>query len=457
MSLLVKDKNFYKTLIRLAIPISLQNFISIGVAFADNIMVGSLGEYSIAGVYMGNQIQTFLQFYVTGIDAALVIIATQYWGRKDTDSIKKLCAIAMKMAIIGGLITNILVFFFPEKIIGLFTPDAMVIAEGVKYVRVLAFSYLLFCINVILIASMRSVESVKIGLAVSLSSLVSNVILNYIFIFGKFGAPAMGVAGAALATVLARLIETVMIVTYVFFVDKKLNMKVKDFFARDKQLFQDFVRYGLPVLGANVVWAVNMLSQSAIIGHMSAEAVASVSITGMLNNLVFVWITGLGAGVGIITGKTVGTGQFDLMKQYSKTVQILFLALGFVCGATIYFAKDYFLMLYTIEEETRIVALQFMGVLAVTSIGRAYQATCLAGLVKAGGDTSFVFKNDTIFVFGVVLPSALIAMYVFKAPPWVVYACLQSDQIIKCFVAVVKINRYKWMKNLTRAKPEEAV
>ncbi|GHU80147.1 MATE family efflux transporter [Clostridia bacterium] len=358
----------------------------------------------------------------------------------------------MKLSMIGGLITTVLVFLFPEVMIGIFSPDPRVIAEGVGYVRVVAFSYMFFCLSQILVSSMRSVESVKIGVAVSLSSLVLNIVFNYIFIFGipQIGLARMDARGAALATVIARVAECAIIVAYMFVSDKKLTMRLKDFFARDKQLFWDFVRYGLPVLGGNVVWAVNVLTQSGIIGRMGAEAVASVSITGMLNNLVFVWIMGLGAGVGIMTGKTVVAGKYELMKLYSKTIQIIFVVLGFVCGGVIFILKDYFLMLYTIEEATRVVAIQFMTVLSISSIGRAYQATCLAGLVKAGGDTGFVFKNDTIFVFLVVLPSALIAMYGFKAPPWVIYACLQSDQILKCFVAVVKINRFKWMKNLTR-------
>jgi len=452
---MVRDKKFYTYLLRLAIPISLQNFLSFAIGFADNLMVGRLGEYAIAGVYMGNQIQTFLQFFVTGIDAALLIIAAQYWGRKETQSIKALAAIAMRIVFVGGLLVTVAGLVFPAQLIGIFTPDANVIAEGVRYVRVVAVSYLLFSVSQILIVSMRSVENVRIGLYISLSSLVCNVILNYIFIFGKLGAPAMGAAGAALATTISRVLEFGIIFVYAMFIDKKLSLKLKDFLLRDKGLLRDFIRYGLPVLGGNVVWAANVLTQSAIIGRMSAAAVASVSITGMLNNLVFVWVMGLGAAVGIVTGKTVGAGEYDTMKMYAKTVQVLFAILGVICGTAIFLLKDAFLSLYSVNAETLDVARQFMTVLSIAAVGRCYQATCLAGLVKAGGDTSFVFKNDTIFVFGVVLPSAIIAMFVFDAPAWVVYACLQSDQIIKCFVALIKINRFKWMKNLTHAESKE--
>ncbi len=450
MPLLTRDRSFYKTLVRLAIPISLQNFITFSVGLSDNIMVGSLGEYAISGVYIGNQIQIFLQFYVDGICAALLILAAQYWGRQDKQSIKKLVSIAFRLVMAGGLLVSLLSMFFPAQLVSLFTPDSLIVTEAVHYVRIVAFSYLLFCLSQVLISTMRSVESVRIGLLISLTASLLNIGLNYLLIFGKFGLPAMGVAGVATATLISRVVECAIACVYVFVVDKKLHLKLRDFWKSDVALWRDFIRYGLPVLGGNVVWAANMLAQSAIVGQMGAEAVASMSMTGMLNNLVAVWVFGLGAGLGIITGKTVGAGDFGREKQYAVTAQVLFAGLGVVAGLTVFLTKGPFLSFYAVSQATLDVANQFMLVQSVAMVGRCYQAVCLAGLVKAGGDTGFVFLNDTIFVFGVVLPSALVAMFVFHAPAWVIYACLQSDQILKCFVAVIKINRFKWMKNLTR-------
>jgi Na+-driven multidrug efflux pump len=161
-------------------------------------------------------------------------------------------------------------------------------------------------------------------------------------------------------------------------------------------------------------------------------------------------MTGLCAAVSIITGKTVGAGEFGLMKLYAKTVQILFLGIGVLCGITIFVSKAAFLSFYTLAPGTVMLAGQFLSILSVTTVGTSYQAACLAGLVKAGGDTGFVFKNDAIFVFLIVLPSAAIALFALHAPAWAVFMCLKSDQILKCFVAAVKINSFNWMKNLTR-------
>ena len=217
----------------------------------------------------------------------------------------------------------------------------------------------------------------------------------------------------------------------------------------DRQLLKDFIRYGLPVIGGQVVWSANMMANSMILGRYSAGVIAATSITGMLHNLIYVWMNGLSSAVGILTGKTVGAGQYEKMKEYAKTVQVIFLIVGLLSGAAVFLARDGFISLYNASPEAQEYSRQFINVISVTIIGTCYQAACLFGLVKSGGDISFVFKNDTIFVFGVVIPSALIAMWL-GAPPWVVFACLKCDQILKCFVAVVKINRFNWMKNLTR-------
>ena len=203
------------------------------------------------------------------------------------------------------------------------------------------------------------------------------------------------------------------------------------------------------------MWAFNNLMNTKIMGSYTAGVLAAVSITGMLHNLIYVWMNGLSSAVGIITGKTVGAGRYETMKEYSKTVQMIFLLVGLLSGGLVLLFRDGFIGLYNATAEAQAYSYQFINVISVTIIGTCYQAACLFGLVKSGGDISFVFKNDTIFVFLVVIPSALLCQWL-GAPVWVVFAALKCDQILKCFVAVVKINRYNWMKNLTRDAGETA-
>lgn len=449
MAVFTKDRSFYRSLVTLAVPISLQNLVTFAVSFADNVMIGSLGDDAISGVYIGGQLQSVLQMFVGGIEGAILILAAQYWGKKDTQSIRKVVSIGIKFALAVGLLSSLVAVLFPQWVIRAFTTEPGVIQEGAAYVQIVGFTYLFFSVSQVMIAAMRSVETARIGLYISCMALVINVCLNYVFIFGHFGFPAMGVRGAALATLVSRILEMCVGVGYVFFVDKKLRFGLKDLLHTDRQLLRDFIRYGLPVIGGQVVWAINSLTNTKILGYYSAGVIAAASITGMLHNLVYVWMNGMSSAVGIITGKTVGAGQYEKMKEYSKTVQMIFLFVGLISGAAVFLARDGFISLYNASPEAQAYSRQFINVISVTIIGTCYQAACLFGLVKSGGDISFVFKNDTIFVFLVVIPSSLLAMWL-GAPPWVVFACLKCDQILKCFVAIVKINRYNWMKNLTR-------
>lgn len=449
MALFTKDRSFYRSLILLAVPISLQNLVTFAVNFADNVMIGSLGDDAISGVYVGGQLQSVVQMFVGGIEGAILILAAQYWGRKDRDSIRKVVSIGVKFALGVGLFTTLVAVLFPQWVIRIFTTEPGVIREGAAYVQIVGFTYLFFSVSQVMIAAMRSVETARIGLYISCMALVVNVCLNYVFIFGHLGFPAMGVRGAAVATLISRIMEMCVSIGYVFFVDKKLRFGWRDLLHTDGQLLRDFVRYGLPIIGGQVVWAVNSLANTKILGYYSAGVIAAASITGMLHNLVYVWMNGMSSAVGIITGKTVGAGQYEKMKEYSKTVQMIFLFVGLISGAAVFLFRDGFISLYNASPEAQEYSRQFINVISVTIIGTCYQAACLFGLVKSGGDISFVFKNDTIFVFLVVIPSSLIAMWL-GAPPWVVFACLKCDQILKCFVAIVKINRYNWMKNLTR-------
>ena len=355
----------------------------------------------------------------------------------------------VKFAFGVGLLVTLAAVLFPSAIIGLFTSEPGVIAEGGVYLRIVGFTYLFFSIAQVMIASMRSVETAKIGLYISIMALVVNVSLNYILIFGKLGLPALGVKGAAIATLISRVLEMLVSVVYVFSVDKKLRFRFADLLRTDRALLKDFLRYGLPVIGGQVVWAINNLANTKIMGFYSAGVLAAVSITGMLHSLVYVWMTGLSSAVGIITGKTVGAGQYEKMKEYARTVQVIFLGVGLISGAVVLLFREGFIGLYNATPEAMAYSRQFINVISVTIVGTCYQAACLFGLVKSGGDISFVFKNDTIFVFLVLIPSALVS-YWLGAPAWVVFAALKCDQILKCFVAVVKINRFNWMKNLTR-------
>lgn len=452
--LFTRDKSFYVMLASLAIPISLQNLITFAVNFADNVMVSQLGDAAVSGVYMGNQIQTFLQLMLTGVVQTTGILAAQYWGRRDIKTIKQIVSLSMRVGLLLGAVTMLAALLFPTQLIGLLTDEADVIADGAVYLTVVAWSFLFYAAAQIIIAAMRSVENARVGMYISLIALVVNISLNYIFIFGKLGFPAMGIRGAAIATLISRFAECAAAVLYARFIDRKMNLRLADFLTMPNRLLQkDFLRYGMPIMAGEIVWAINTVTQSGILGHFSKAVISASSITGNMHTLVYIWVTGLASAVGVITGKTVGSGNVEKVKEYARTTQLLFLGVGaFTCTFILLFRRT-FISMYAVSDEAAAYAMQFLIVLGISMFGSCYQMPCLSGLVKAGGDISFVFKNDTFHVFCIVLPSALIASYL-GAAPWVVFAFLKIDQILKCFVAVVKVNRYSWIHNLTRNTEE---
>ena len=451
---ITKDKSFYRNIFKLAIPISMQHMVTFLIGFADNVMVGRLGDDAVSGVYLGGQIQFLLQQLIVGLGSALLILGAQYWGKEDTSSIRRLVGFVLRVGGIAALLLTAVTLMMPHALLSLFSNEVGALGEGVSYVRILAFSFVFYAITQILIFSMRSVETTRIGAIASVVTLVVNVVLNDVLIFGKLGIPALGVRGAAIATLAARIAECSIVVGYVFLVDRKLCMKVRDILASSGKLWRHYLRYGLPVIAGDLVWAVNLLSQGAIVGHYTADIITAVSVTNTMQSLIYVWLNGLWGGVSIVIGKTIGAGRRETVKEYARTCQLMFLCVGLLSGTLVFTCRPLFLMLYRgISTSAAQTAKLLMAVLSVTIVGTCYQACCLGSLVKAGGDTSFVFKNDTCFVFLVVLPSALIARAL-GAPIWVVYLCLKCDQILKCIVAVIKVNRFRWIRELAKSESE---
>jgi putative MATE family efflux protein len=446
----MKDKAFYKRLLMLAIPIALQNIVSYSVGLADNVMVGSLGEVSISGVYLCNQIQVILQMLTVGIGAAQIVLAAQYWGKGDKSSVKSIIGIALKFALLCAILFWVVVFFFPERILGLYTNDQKVIAEAIKYARIICFTYLFFCITNVLLASLRCIGIVKIGLYISITAFFLNVSLNWVFIFGHLGSPALGVQGAAIATLITRIVECGIVIFYLLFVDKRLIMRIKDILPTNMVLLRDFFRYGFPVILGDILWGINLTVQGGIVGRLGESSIAAVSIANTIFSVISVGVYGTANASAIIIGNAAGEGDAAKVKSYSKKLQKVFLGVGVCTGLLLFLTKDYILLLYHISPATSDIARTLMMVLSITVIGTAYQMSTLTGIVRAGGATHFVLINDIIFVWGVVIPLSLIMAFVVGAPTWIVFLCLKCDQILKCAVAVVKVNRYDWMKKLTK-------
>ncbi|MBQ3517759.1 MAG: MATE family efflux transporter [Clostridia bacterium] len=441
--------SFYKTFFSLAGIMALQNIIVFSVNLADNIMLGSFSEVAMSGVSLANQIQFLLQMLVNGAANGVAVIASQYWGKRQTEPIPKIFSAGFLLASGLSLLLGLIVSAFPQQVLYLLSNETAIVEAGAVYLRIMGFSYVIFAITNLLIALMRSVESVKIGFVVSLVALVVNIFLNYCLIFGHFGFPQLGIKGAAYATITARIAELLTVLIYVLFIDKKLKLRPKDFFSVEKVYMRDYIKTGVPIILSGSSWGIAMTVQTAIIGRLGEAAIGANAISAPIYQVISVLYSSSSNAAGVIIGKTVGEGDTDRVKKYAKTLQWMFLAIGGISCAILLASKGLILSFYDVSPQTAALANTFLIILSVTVIGSSYEAPCLCGIVSGGGDTKFVLKNDLIFMWGIVLPLSFLSAFVFQWPIPVTFFLLKSDQITKCAVAVVKVNRFKWIKQLT--------
>lgn len=446
-----KDRNFYRSFAVLCLTLMLEQAVILSVNLADNIMLGRYSESALSGVAAVNQIQFVLQQIVFGVSSGMIVLGSQYWGQKRTGEIRMLSSIAMRAALGVAIALFIAVSLFPEQTLRLFTRDAAIVAEGVAYLKIIRFTYLFFAASSILLGTMRVVESVQIALRVSLLSLVLNCSINYVLIYGRFGAPEMGVRGAAIGTLAARIVELFVFAWYVFVRDRRVSMQPSDFLSADREMARDFFRVASPVILTQTLWGLANALQTVILGHMSAVAIAAQSISSNVFLLLKVASVGASSAASILIGKAIGEGKgLSVLKEYTRTLQILFVAIGLVLGAALMIIRIPLLRVYNISDETRALANAYMIIQSVVLVTMSYQMPTNGGIIRGGGDTRFVMILDLISIWGVVLPLSCLAAFVWKLSPIAVIMLLNSDQVFKCVPAFIRVNSYKWIKRLTR-------
>lgn len=448
--LFMKDRSFYKLFFTLTFTIALRNVIVFTVNLADNIMLGSYAESAMSGVALVNQIQFLLQLMVTGVCEGAQIFISRAWGAGDNTTIKKMVNIALRSAVAVASVVMVIVIISPEGVLGLLATSPEFIAEGAGYLRIIRFSYPIFAVTTALIVANNSVETVRLGFVTSVSTLIINMCLNYCLIFGNFGFPEMGARGAAVATLAARCVECLAVVVYTFFIDKKIGMRLRELSSRvDVGLFRDYLRKGSPVFFSSLIWGVAMTIQLSILGHMGDSAITANSISNTLFQIITVVTYASASCASVMTSKVIGEGRVELVKPYARTFQVLFICIGLVTASLIFVFKDIILLAYNdVSPESKEMALKFMSILSLTVIGTSYQMPCHTGIVRGGGDTSFVFKVDSVFMWGIVLPTSVFAAFVLKWPPEAVFFILKCDQLIKCVVACIKVNSFNWIKSV---------
>lgn len=448
-------KQFLLYAIQLAFPIMIQNLISTLVNSADTIMLGYVSQTAMAASSLANQYTFVLFCFYYGLSAGTSVLCAQYWGKGDKQTVERILGLASRVVILISLIFFSVSFFFPGAIMRLFTSSPETIHEGIRYLRVLSFSFIFMGFSQIFVSALRSVGKVVFPSVIYVVSLLVNVLLNATFIFGLFGLPKLGVIGVALGTVSARVVEAVMCIVYSA-VSRDVKIKLENLFRSSGVLFKDFIKISAPAVINDLVWGVAASTFTAILGHIGDDMVAANAVAVMVVNMGAIVCRGFANATTIIVSQTLGENRMEDTKVYASRMLRLTFAVSLLgCGVILAIRP---LMLRFYSDKLTPTALSYLGILMIMTtwrlVGEAVNTCLICGCFRGGGDSKFGMILDTIFMWGVAVPLMAVAAYVLKLPPIWVYFVMTLDELEKMPFIFIHYFKHKWMKNITRDQKE---
>lgn len=450
-------KNFYKQVCLLIIPMALQNLINVGVQAADVFMLGRVGEKVLSGASLAGQIQFIMTLILFGTTSGATVLTAQYWGKKDTRTIEKILGMGMLIGIGGALAFALAAELIPDTLLRIYTNDPEVIAEGVKYLRIVALSYVIMAATQVYLYIMRSIERVVIATVVYGASLIVNIIVNAVLIFGLMGFPKMGIEGAAIGTLISRILGLMIVIWYAKFRNKVVRFHLSDMWNIDKVLLKDFLFYATPVILNELVWGMGSSANTAVIGHLGSAAVAANSVVQVVRELSTVVVFGVSNATAIYLGKTIGERQYELAKAYGRRFAVLSVITGFIAAGIILVSAPAVSRFMTLSPEAKSYLMFMFFVMSYFALCQAINTTLVVGVFRSGGDTRFGLRLDATTMWCCSILLGAIAAFVFRASVPVVYVLLMSDEVIKVPITVKRFLGYKWIKNVTREQEELAM
>ena len=448
--LFVKDKGFYKTVWLLALPVVLQNMITIGVNMLDTMMLGAYGEIQLSGASLANEFISLYQILCLGIGGGAAVLTSQYWGAGDVKAVRRVIVLMLRISLTLGALFMFATLVIPDTIMRIYADEQPVIDAGVTYFRISAPTFLLMGLIVPATVVLRSVRQVKLPLVASIISFGANFVLNYVLIFGKLGFPEMQIAGAALATVLARVIEAGIIVVYLFKVDRKVGLKLRDMLMKCGDMIRPYFKYSVPVIVSDFLLGLGNTMVSVVIGHMGSSFVSANAIIAQMTRLSTVANQGISNAGGVMTGNTLGEGDTDKAYRQGVTFLMLSLLMGIFAAVIILVVCPPVIGAYNITQETRDIAFQLMYSMAIMVVFQATQSMLTKGVLRNGGDTRFLMVADIAFMWLASIPLGYLAGYVWHMSPFWIYALLKIDYIIKTVWCTIRLKNKTWMHGFAK-------
>lgn len=445
-----RDKEYFKTLMLIAIPIVLQNLIASSLNMLDTLMVGKLGEAEIASVGVGNQVFLLFNVMIMGLSGGCGIFIAQYWGQKDVKNIRRVMGICIISGILLSLVFTLVIFLFSKEIVNIFNIDPEVIKHGSVYLKTVSLSYIFTAITFSIANAARSIEKATSPMVVSFLALILNGALNYIFIFGKLGFSPMGVKGAALGTLVARAFEAVALIIYILKTDEVLLRSLKDLVDFNFEFVKKIYNIVLHVILNDMLWAFGMIVYSIIYGRMGTKELASTQIYNTILNVFAVLILGVASSAVVMIGKQIGSGDEEKAKRYGYQ----FAGLGFLIGVSISLliavSTKSIVNIFDVSSEVNYYTKMILYVTSIVFTIRCVNIVMIIGVLRGGGDAKYALAIELLTMYGIGIPLALIGAFIFKIEVYWVVALIATEELFKFILVIKRLTTDNWVRNISR-------
>ncbi|MDY2945173.1 MAG: MATE family efflux transporter [Lachnospiraceae bacterium] len=445
------DREFNHKLFTLALPMSLQSLMLSAVAACDAIMLGRLDQNSMSAVSLAGQIQFIQNIFLWAATGAASVLGAQYWGKGDRKAMDDIFGICIRITMVISFLFWAGCLFIPENLMMIYTNEPELIRIGATYLRITGWSYLLTGISETYLTLLKVTDHVTMGAVISSSAVVFNIFFNAIFIFGLLGLPAMGVRGAAAATLLSRIIQVIWAIG-ITFRQGYLGISFHGLFSHNKLIFRDFFKCGVPILCSGALWGIGFSSYTAILGHLGTDAAAANSVSSVIRDLFCCLCNGIASGGGILIGNELGAGKTEKGRDYGHRLSVIAVYIGILTCLLVLAVIPLVLWFYVLTPEAEHLLTQMMIILAVYMIGRCVNTIVINGIFYAGGDIMFDAYSLAVTMWGVAIPVALLGAFVFHWPVPVVFACTCLDEVGKIPWVYAHYHKYKWVKDLTHGR-----
>ena len=454
-----RDRAFYRRLVALTVPMLLQNLIASSAGMVDTLMVGMLGQTELSGISLANAPFFVVMLFVFGLQSGGAVLISQYWGKRDALTINRVMGISWYLACILSTIFATVVFLFPEQVMSITTNNPELLAVAARYGKVVTFSYAINAFVMVFTGTMRSCEQPLFGMTVVIIGMISNVFFNWVFIFGKLGAPALGVEGAALGTLLERVIELLLVVAYMIFYKKKpFRMDIRRILRPGRVIFSDYMKYSLPVMINETLWGAGFSMYPIIYGHMvaSADIVAAHAVSGNIEKVVTIAVFSLAHAAAIMIGKEIGAGSNkEEVRSLGKTIALLAAIVGLASGTILLgllftVIRPAVFPLFSLSANAERIATVMLAAMSAVMLFRSFNCTLIVGILRGGGDVRFGMVLDIGAMYVWSIPLGFIAGLVLKLDITVVFLLIISEDIIKSAVGFMRFRSGKWVRNVTR-------